>query len=185
MPACRSFDCVSVFARDVATAAAAVELAAGYDADDPWSPAGRRRGRGPVRRLGVPTPTCSTVVRPPSVVAAFAALDLAGFEVVEVDLDAYLAAGDLLYGGAFVAERHAAVGAFVDAHPDDVDPVVGAIIAAAGRPAGPRPRRRPRPARRRCAGGPTTVWDDGRRRRRADRAVATRPSPRSPPTRSA
>ena len=38
----------------------------------------------------------------------------------------------LLYDGAFVAERYAAVGAFVDGHPDDVDPVVGPIIAAAG-----------------------------------------------------
>jgi allophanate hydrolase len=66
---------------------------------------------------------------------AFAALDVGalGYEVVEVDLTAYLAAGELLYEGALVAERHAAVGAFVDAHPDDVDPVVGAIISAAGR----------------------------------------------------
>jgi allophanate hydrolase len=37
-----------------------------------------------------------------------------------------------LYDGALVAERHAAVGAFVDAHPDAVDPTVGAIIRAAG-----------------------------------------------------
>ena len=50
-----------------------------------------------------------------------------------VDLAPFLAAGALLYGGSFVAERYEAVGAFVDAHPDDVDPVVGAIIAAAGR----------------------------------------------------
>jgi allophanate hydrolase len=54
------------------------------------------------------------------------------FDAVEVDSEAYLAAGDLLYGGALVAERHVAVGAFVEAHPDDVDPVVGAIIRAAG-----------------------------------------------------
>ena len=42
----------------------------------------------------------------------------------------FVAAGNLLYGGSFVAERYEAVGAFVDAHPDDVDPVVGSIISA-------------------------------------------------------
>ena len=57
----------------------------------------------------------------------------------------FVAAGALLYGGAFVAERYEAVGAFVDAHRDDVHPVVGEIIAAAGRLPGlagvPRPDR--------------------------------------------
>ena len=57
--------------------------------------------------------------------------------------------GDLLYGGALVAERYAAVGAFVDAHPDDVDPIVGAIIAAR------RPAPRPRPARPTSTGWPS------------------------------
>ena len=51
---------------------------------------------------------------------------------MELDPTPFLEAGRLLYDGAFVAERHAAVGAFVDAHPGEVDPTVGAIIAAAG-----------------------------------------------------
>lgn len=133
VPACRSFDCVSVFARDVSTAAAAVEAAAGPDPDDPWSRPLPPRGR-PVRRVGVPPRRLLEEVCEPAVVAAFAALDLGalGAEVREVDLGAYLAAGELLYGGALVAERHAAVGAFVAAHPTDVDPVVGAIVTAAG-----------------------------------------------------
>lgn len=136
VPACRSFDCVSVFARDVATAARVVEAAAGPDAGDPLSrPApGVGSTAGPVRRIGVPSAALLDATCEREVVAAFASVDLAvtGAEVVEVDLGAYLAAGDLLYGGALVAERHAAVGAFVDAHPDDVDPVVGAIVTAAG-----------------------------------------------------
>jgi allophanate hydrolase len=126
VPACRSFDCVSVFARDVATAAAAVEVAG--DA----VPASAPR---PVRRLGVPAPSVLAAWCDDEVLAGWDALDLAalGYEVAEVDLAAYLAAGELLYDGALVAERHAAVGAFVDAHPDQVDPVVGSIITAAGR----------------------------------------------------
>ncbi|HMJ74352.1 MAG TPA: allophanate hydrolase [Iamia sp.] len=126
VPACRSFDCVSVFARDVATAALAVEAAGGPCPSSAASP---------VRRLGVPGTAVVERWCDGETLAAWTALDLAGYgyEVVEVDLDAYLAAGDLLYGGALVAERHAAVGAFVDAHPDEVDPVVGPLITAAGK----------------------------------------------------
>jgi len=65
--------------------------------------------------------------------AAFAAaLGLAragGAELVEVDLAPFLAAGDLLYGGPWLAERYAGVGAFIDSHPDDVHPVVRAVVA--------------------------------------------------------
>lgn len=125
VPACRSFDCVSVFARTVADAAAAVVTAGG--------PAPLVTT--PVRRIGVPATSVVAHACDATYADAWASLDLAalGYEVVEVDLFAYLAAGDLLYGGALVAERHAAVGAFVDAHPDEVDPVVGGIISAAGR----------------------------------------------------
>jgi allophanate hydrolase len=125
VPACRSFDCVSVFARDVATAASALLAAADPVAVAPTAP---------VRRIGVPSASVLAACDE-SYIATWAALDLAGlgYDVVEVDLFAYLAAGSLLYEGALVAERHAAVGAFVDAHPQDVDPVVGSIISAAGR----------------------------------------------------
>jgi allophanate hydrolase len=58
---------------------------------------------------------------------------LTGAVVAPVDLDPFVAAGHLLYEGAFVAERYAAVGPFIEAHRDGVDPVVGSIITAAGR----------------------------------------------------
>lgn len=53
-----------------------------------------------------------------------------GVEVVEVDLAPFSAAAALLYEGSFVAERYGAVGEFVAAHLDEVDPVVGPIILA-------------------------------------------------------
>jgi allophanate hydrolase len=55
-----------------------------------------------------------------------------GCQTVEIDLDLFLEAGRLLYQGAFLAERYAAVGPWVDAHLDAVDPVVGPLISAAG-----------------------------------------------------
>ncbi len=46
---------------------------------------------------------------------------------------ALLEAGDLLYGGPWVAERYAAVGSFLDTEPSDADPTVSGIIRAARR----------------------------------------------------
>jgi hypothetical protein len=67
------------------------------------------------------------------VVDAVAGWRSTGVSISEVDLAPFAAAGRLLYEGAFVAERHDAVGAFVDGHRDDVDPTVGAIIDGASR----------------------------------------------------
>ncbi len=138
VPACRSFDCVSVFAPDVDLAERAMaELvgplgdAPGRRAFPPDSPLGAH-GRPVVARpsdeaLG---PLASGWLE--AYAAAAAGLAAAGCEVVEIDLGPFLAAGRLLYGGAFVAERHAAVGAFIEAKRDEVDPTVAAIILAAG-----------------------------------------------------
>ena len=123
VPACRSLDCVSVFARSVDAAAAAVDLASGHDPADPWSRVAQMAQQpGRPLRVGVP------------VGSAFDGVELvaADAELVDVDLAPFLEAGALLYDGSFVAERYEAVGEFVDANPDAVDPVVGAIIAAAG-----------------------------------------------------
>jgi allophanate hydrolase len=140
IPACRSFDCVSVFARDVRSAATAVLVAAGPDGIDPRCHVPGATVHGPVQRVGVPSGAVLERWCGPEVVDAFAAAtarlaDL-GLEVRCLDLGDYFRAGDLLYGGALVAERFAAVGAFVRAHRHDptaaIDPSVGAIIDAAG-----------------------------------------------------
>ncbi|MGY1839958.1 MULTISPECIES: allophanate hydrolase [unclassified Modestobacter] len=130
VPACRSYDCVTVFARDVDTADAAMaEMAGGAR---PW-PAGTPLAARPAARIAVPQelPGLS-----PARVAAFRAaadrLTAQGLTVTTIDLTPFLDAARLLYDGGLVAERHAAVGAFVDAHRDEVDPTVGAIIGAAG-----------------------------------------------------
>jgi allophanate hydrolase len=65
--------------------------------------------------------------------AAVGALTEVGGERREIDYTAFREAGRLLYEGPFVAERHAAVGAFVEEHPNEVDPVVGGILRNAAR----------------------------------------------------
>jgi allophanate hydrolase len=137
VPAMASLDCVSVFARAVAPADAVAVAATARGG--PWS-AERRGGcgDGPMR-LGVPRLHVADFDGDPRGPARFAAAvdrlraAVAGAVAVEADIGPFVAAGDLLYEGAFVAERYAAVGPFIDDHRDEVDPVVGAIIAAAGR----------------------------------------------------
>jgi len=145
VPACRSLDCVSVFAMSVAEARSAADLAAaGPVVGDPWrrrAPAGPPSQPGPVR-IGVPRDVDLTFDGDTQGADRFAdalggllsALDAPA--VALVDLTPFLDLGRLLYEGSFVAERYEAVGRFVAEHPADVDPVVGPIIVAAGRQPG-------------------------------------------------
>jgi allophanate hydrolase len=66
--------------------------------------------------------------------AAIAHLQADGGAAVDVDLEPFLAAGRLLYEGPWVAERYAAIRAFVDARPDALHPVTRAIIESGARP---------------------------------------------------
>jgi allophanate hydrolase len=61
----------------------------------------------------------------------------AGLSVEPVNISALLDAGLLLYDGAIVAERYAAVGEFLDSAPAGADPTVAAIITAAREISGP------------------------------------------------
>ncbi len=137
VPAVRSIDCVSIFARSVGVAARALDVGAGFDDADWWS---RRAGAAPLTMptLVVGVPVIDTAFRSPedaeawrSSVAALGLLD--HVELVHVDISALIDAGDLLYGGPWVAERYAAVGSFLDAEPPDADPTVSGIIRAARR----------------------------------------------------
>ena len=139
VPACRSLDCVSVFARSVEEAAPAVAIAATRPDADPWRRPEPSRSPAPERplRIGFARASDLTFDGDPDGPGRHAGavtmlLDaLSGAEVVPVDLTPFLATGALLYGGSFVAERYEAVGSFVATDPPDLDPVVGPIIAAA------------------------------------------------------
>ena len=131
VPACRSLDCVSVFARTLDEA----ERAHALLLDTPAEPPARRPGPWRVAvpalaQLGELDPGWDTAWQ-----AAVRQLAEAGAELAPLDLEPFSRAAELLYQGAFVAERYAAVGAFVDKHADNpqagLDPTVAAIITAA------------------------------------------------------
>ncbi len=130
IPACRSYDCVTVFARDLDTADAAMGVMGGdgrpFRPDAPLSAP-------EVPKVAVPQdlPALSAEWRA-AFRASCARLEAHGAELHEIDVSAFLAAARLLYDGGLVAERHDAVGDFVDAHLSEVDSTVAQIISVAG-----------------------------------------------------
>jgi allophanate hydrolase len=135
VPACASLDCPSVFANSAADGLAVLAVMAGYEPGDPWSrrlpvPAPVPE---PVRRLRVGVPRDLEFYGDAAAEKGFAAVlgrltDL-GHQLVDTDLGPFLAAGRLLYGGPWVAERLAAVGDFTDRHPEQVHPVTRQVLS--------------------------------------------------------
>ncbi len=131
VPACRSLDCITVFADRLEDAALVDEVLAGFDAEDPWS-----RPRADValggKRIGVPLvgqrQFFGDVEAEYLYERALAAL-ARDHVLVEVDIDPLLEAARLLYGGPWVAERAAAVAGLLARNPLAIDPVVREVIA--------------------------------------------------------
>jgi len=137
VPACRTLDCVTILAGELMDAERAIALMRGPAPGDPTTrewPADAPLAAPPRPRVAVPASDRLGELSPAAVAAFEAAAErLAGngAEVVDVNLAPFREAARLLYEGAFVAERFAAVGEFIRGHRDEVDPTVGAIIAAA------------------------------------------------------
>ncbi|MGA0533884.1 allophanate hydrolase [Hansschlegelia sp. KR7-227] len=140
VPACRSLDCVSVFAPSVADAYAVFAVMAGVDPQDAWSRAVRVAPLGglpPLTRIAVPDAASRRFAGDAAAAAAFDATigDLAalGGEIVEIDLEPFFEVASLLYDGPFVAERYQAIRSFIEATPEALHPVTRAIIESARR----------------------------------------------------
>lgn len=139
VPACRSIDCVSIFASTVADAAHVLAVVEGADPRDACS--AFRVGPGAFAsslRIGVPrTPRFAAGPLGASFAVAFdaaiARLTALGHRAVTVDFEPLHAVGDALYGGAWVAERHAVVEALLAAQPDAVEPSVREVVERARR----------------------------------------------------
>jgi len=142
VPACRTLDCVSILALTAADAARVLAVVEGYDELDPFS----RTEAAPRRlsscaghfRFAVPRPDELEFLEDREYARLFAEatsrLSALGGRQVEIDLRPFLEATRLLYDGPWTAERYAAVGEFVSAHPEHCHPVTRAIISSGSRP---------------------------------------------------
>jgi len=140
LPACRTLDCVSVFARTPDDAWRTYEVLRGFDAEDAYSRpvvADTPAGATPVRRLGLPRPADRLFFGDVAMAGAFeASLDLVAPLAEareEIDLTPFFAVAKLLYDGPWVAERHAAMRSFLATNAADVHPVTRQIVGAASR----------------------------------------------------
>jgi allophanate hydrolase len=129
VPACRSLDTISVFARTVDAALAVQRVIAGYDPSDPYS---RAAPYPYLRRSPLPAAVRIAVAD----VAALCDPDVAGlyeratglFASEHIDLAPFLEIARLLYDGPWVAERTAALRDVVIRRPEIMHPVTRAIV---------------------------------------------------------
>jgi allophanate hydrolase len=135
VPACRSLDCVSVFAASAIDAALVLAAATGESDGDPYArpyrPVALPGWRG--LRLGIPEAPefFGDAAYSKLFSAARTRARHLGARIVPIDLEPFMAVARLLYEGPWVAERYAAVGSFIDAHGSEVHPITRRIIAPA------------------------------------------------------
>lgn len=131
VPACRSLDCISLMAGSVDDLDRVFDVVAARDDADAWS-----RDRGPVHdgtppRVGLPPLADLDFFGDDAMRAAHVAVReqlSRRYDIVEVSLAPFLAAGELLYQGPWVAERLVEFDGFLTTHPDSIHPVVRAIL---------------------------------------------------------
>ncbi len=142
VPACRTLDCVSIFALDVADAEAVMAVAAHFDTEDPYareavSASAPESGEGGVGdrpfRFGVPDSLQFFGDRESErlFAAAVARLRELGGEPVSLGFGPFAEAARLLYEGPWVAERYAAIEGFIEREPEALLDVIRRIIAPA------------------------------------------------------
>jgi len=141
VPACRSLDCVSIFALTAGDTEAVLGVAAGFDPADPYA----RRSVAPRPlpsslvgcRIGVPRAEQLEFFGNRDAERLFHAavkeLLAQGAAQVEIDFAPFLETARLLYGGPWVAERYVAIREFFDRRPEALFPVTRDIIGGAAK----------------------------------------------------
>ncbi|MFZ2157987.1 MAG: allophanate hydrolase [Bradyrhizobium sp.] len=140
VPACRTLDCVSIFALGVDDAMTALGALAGPDAADPYS---RNRPLAPMTafpnqlRLGVPRNGQLIYFGDKASEKAYGEAlkrwTALGATLVEFDLEPFYETARLLYEGPWVAERYLVIRDLLASSPDAIHPVTREITIAGAR----------------------------------------------------
>jgi allophanate hydrolase len=138
VPACRTLDTLSIFALTVDDAYRVYRQAALYDAADPYArpvtvpPPG---AAAPTCHIGVPDAASrrffGDALQAESFAAALTDLAALGGEIVEVDFAPFYDVAEMLYEGAWVAERFAVIEDMLRDQPEAVHPVTRKVIEKA------------------------------------------------------
>ncbi len=141
VPACRTLDCVSVFALTVDDAFATLGVMAGPDRADPYSrtrPLGAMGAMAAGVKLGVPMSGQRLFFGDKASASAYeeaiARFGRLGATIVEVDIEPFYETARLLYDGPWVAERYITARSLIASAPEAMHPVTRDIILSGMRP---------------------------------------------------
>ena len=137
VPACRTLDTISIFALTVDDAYSAFQAAAVYDPSDSYArdisaPAMTE----PASKPKIAIPSADTIrvfgdaVQAASFHAGIELLKQTGAEIKEIDFKVFYDIADMLYYGAWVAERYAVIEELITNTPDVLHPVTRQIIGS-------------------------------------------------------
>ncbi|MCL6245155.1 MULTISPECIES: allophanate hydrolase [Acinetobacter] len=133
LPACKSLDCISIFALTVVDATAVAEVMEGFDVTDSYSrvnPATAPAKFSAQLNLAIPKQLDFFGDAQSAVAFQQALIELKnlGAELTEIDFSAFNQLASQLYQGSWVAERTAAVADLLETSVQDFDPTVLEII---------------------------------------------------------
>lgn len=133
VPACRTLDCISVFALTVEDAELVADLAAGFDPADAYSRSNPRTAPaaiGAAPRLAVPDTLefFGDNLNQAVFQQSLERLEALGAQLVPIDFTPFLQLAEQLYQGPWVAERTVAMSDMLASAPQAIDPVVRAIV---------------------------------------------------------
>jgi len=135
VPACRSLDCVSIFALTVNDAELVANLLTAFDPEDSYSRTAPVTPTyfPPQPRFAIPQTLewFGDAAAEQAWKQSLAQFQQLGVELIPMDFTPMYSLAKLLYSGAWVAERYAAIGEFMVDHADDMNAVVREIIASA------------------------------------------------------
>jgi allophanate hydrolase len=147
VPACRSLDCVSIFALRAEDASAVLHLMRDFGRPNDFSRPdaatahlGESWPRGARFRFGVLTLRDQLFFGDDEAAECYAAAieRLAGMGgiPVEIDYSSFREAGRLLFGGPWIAERYGNLADFISSHPDSLQPITRQILETGARVSG-------------------------------------------------
>ena len=132
VPACRTLDCVSVFANSAADVQSVLRVVSVFDKDDSFARNTPLHPCRPVWRVGIPRPDQLEFFGDAGYadlwMEAVDGIHGRGLTVIEVDFSPFLEAARLLYEGPWVAERYLATKELLDRRPEAFHPVTRTII---------------------------------------------------------
>jgi allophanate hydrolase len=133
VPACRTLDCVSIFALNAADSLAVLKVAEGFDGSDAYSQPISNVSLPASKRIGVPKPEQLMFFGDAGYEAAWSLalfeFESKGWEIETIDFEPFLKAARLLYEGPWVSERTAVLQEFLKSNADDFFPATRKIIS--------------------------------------------------------